>query len=33
MVGYCHRHQKDLENLNLDQSIDLILEKIHLKSQ
>ena len=34
MVGYCHRHQKDLENLNLDQSIDLIfLERTHLKNQ
>ena len=31
MVGYCHRHQKDLENLNLDQSIDLIFREDSFK--
>ncbi len=27
MVGYCHRHHKDLDGLNLDQVVDLIFQK------
>ena len=27
MVGYCHRHHKDLDSLSLDQAVDLVLSK------
>ena len=27
MVGYCHRHHKDLDGLNLDQAVDLIFSE------
>ena len=31
MVGYCHRHHKDLDGLNLEESIDLIFQEDELK--
>ena len=31
MVGYCHRHHKDLNGLNLEESIDLIFQEDEFK--
>ena len=31
MVGYCHRHQKDLDGLSLEESIDLIFREDEFK--